>query len=65
MIAFWATKQTSATICHSMAAMVAMERHLWVNLADIGQKERNFNNISLLSCTEEARGVSESLWTAD
>lgn len=25
-----------------MAAMVAMERHLWVNLADIGQKERNF-----------------------
>ncbi len=23
----------------SMAAMVVMERHLWVNLADIGKKE--------------------------
>ncbi len=26
----------------SMAAMVVTERHLWVNLADIGKKERGF-----------------------
>ncbi len=25
-----------------MAVMVAMERHLWLNLADIGEKEKNF-----------------------
>ncbi len=30
------TKQTAAAIGRSMAAMVATERHLWVNLADIG-----------------------------
>ncbi len=26
----------------SMAAMVVTERHLWVNLADIGKKEKGF-----------------------
>lgn len=37
-----ATKQTVAVISRSMAAMVAMKRHLWLNLADIGEKERGF-----------------------
>ncbi|XP_026126050.1 uncharacterized protein LOC113107622 [Carassius auratus] len=36
-----ATKQTAAAIGRSMAAMVATERHLWLNLADIGEKEKS------------------------
>ncbi len=37
-----ATKQTAAEIGSSIVAMVATERHLWVNLADIGEKEKRF-----------------------
>ncbi len=37
-----ATKQTAAAIGRSMAAMVATERHLWMNLSDIGEKEKRF-----------------------
>lgn len=37
-----ATKQTTSTISRSMAAMVATERHLWVNLVSIGEKEKGF-----------------------
>lgn len=32
-----------------MAAMVIMERHLWLNLADIGKKEKAFLLDALLS----------------
>ncbi len=39
-LALRATKQTAAAIGRSMAAMVATERHLWMNLADIGEKEK-------------------------
>lgn len=31
-----------STIGRSMVAMVPKERHLWLNLADIKEKERNF-----------------------
>ncbi len=41
-LALRATKQTAAAIGRSMAAMVATERHLWMNLADIGEKEKRF-----------------------
>ncbi len=41
-LALRATKQTAAVIDRSMAAMVATERHLWMNLADIGEKEKRF-----------------------
>ncbi|KAL0163655.1 hypothetical protein M9458_039408, partial [Cirrhinus mrigala] len=41
-LALRATKQTASAIGRSMAAMVVMERHLWVNLADIGSKEKGF-----------------------
>ncbi len=41
-IALCATKQTATAIGRSMAAMMVMERHLWVNLADIGMKEKSF-----------------------
>ncbi len=37
-LALRATKQ--AAMGRSMAAMVVTERHLWVNLADIGKKEK-------------------------
>lgn len=37
-----ATKQTSAAIGHATAAMVAMERHLWINVADIEEKGKHF-----------------------
>ncbi|XP_051719126.1 uncharacterized protein LOC127495712 isoform X43 [Ctenopharyngodon idella] len=37
-----ATKQTAESIGRSMAAMVATERHLWLNLVDIGEKEKGF-----------------------
>ena len=41
-LALRATKQTAASIGRSMAAMVATERHLWLNLAGIGEKEKAF-----------------------
>ncbi|KAL1249624.1 hypothetical protein QQF64_020629 [Cirrhinus molitorella] len=39
-LALRATKQAATSMGRSMAAMVVTERHLWVNLADIGKKER-------------------------
>ncbi|XP_048039521.1 uncharacterized protein LOC125264325 [Megalobrama amblycephala] len=39
-LALRATKQTAASIGRSMAAMVATERHLWLTMADIGEKEK-------------------------
>ncbi len=41
-LALRATKQAATAMGRSMAAMVVMERHLWVNLADIGKKEKGF-----------------------
>ncbi len=38
-LALCATKQTTTAIGRSM---VATERHLWVNLVDIGTKEKGF-----------------------
>lgn len=38
----WATKQMARTICFSMAALVATERQLWLNLSGIKEKERAF-----------------------
>lgn len=35
-----ATKQTAAAVGHLMAAMVVTERHLWLTLADIREKEK-------------------------
>ncbi len=39
-LALRATKQAATDMGRSMAAMVVTERHLWVNLADIGKKEK-------------------------
>ncbi|MGL5882283.1 MAG: hypothetical protein ACRCY0_03465, partial [Synechococcus elongatus] len=39
-LALRATKQTAASIGRSMAAMVATERHLWLTMTDIGEKEK-------------------------
>ncbi|KAL0157252.1 hypothetical protein M9458_048498 [Cirrhinus mrigala] len=41
-LAIRATKQAATAIGRSMAAMVVTERHLWVNLADLGRKEKGF-----------------------
>ncbi len=41
-LAVKATKQSAAAIGRAMAAMVSTERHLWVNLADLGEKEKRF-----------------------
>lgn len=41
-LALWATKQTTATIGQSMAVIVATDRHLCLNKANIGGKEKNF-----------------------
>ncbi len=37
-----ATKQTARAIGRSMAAMVSTERHLWLNLTGIKDKDRTF-----------------------
>ncbi len=42
-LALRATKQAATAMGRSMAAMVVTERHLWVNLADIGKKEKGFS----------------------
>ncbi|KAL0173793.1 hypothetical protein M9458_029761, partial [Cirrhinus mrigala] len=39
-LALRATKQAATAMGRSMGAMVVTERHLWVNLADLGKKER-------------------------
>lgn len=39
-LALHATKQTSCSIGHSMAALVIMERHLWLNLSAIWEEEK-------------------------
>ncbi len=41
-LALRATKQAATAMGRSMAAMVVMERHLWVNLADLEKKEKGF-----------------------
>ncbi len=41
-LALRATKEAATAMGRSMAAMVVTERHLWVNLADIGKKEKGF-----------------------
>ncbi len=41
-LALRATKQTAAAIGRLMSVMVATERHLWMNLADIGEKKKPF-----------------------
>ncbi len=48
-LALRATKQTAAAIGRLVAVMVATERHLWMNLADIGEKKKQFpsGNIEL------------------
>ncbi len=37
-----ATKETTRTIGWSMAALVATQRHLWLNLSQISEKDRVF-----------------------
>ncbi|XP_016315001.1 uncharacterized protein LOC107667797 [Sinocyclocheilus anshuiensis] len=41
-LALRATKQAASAMGRAMAARVVTERQLWVNLADIGKKERGF-----------------------
>ncbi len=41
-LALRATKQAATAMGRSMAAMVVMDRHLWVNLADLERKEKGF-----------------------
>ncbi len=37
-----ATKETARAIGHSMAALVATQRHLWLTLSQISEKDRIF-----------------------
>ncbi|KAI2644940.1 Transposon Ty3-G Gag-Pol polyprotein [Labeo rohita] len=41
-LSFRATKETARAIGRSMAAMVAAERHLWLTLSDMKEKDRVF-----------------------
>lgn len=41
-LALRATKQTATANGRSMAAIVVMERHMWLNLEDIRLKEKGF-----------------------
>ncbi|KAL0204024.1 hypothetical protein M9458_002042, partial [Cirrhinus mrigala] len=51
-LALRATKQAATAMGRSMGAMVVTERHLWVNLADLGKKERGFLLDAPVSPTE-------------
>ncbi|XP_050988385.1 uncharacterized protein LOC127179128 [Labeo rohita] len=51
-LALRATKQAATAMGRSMGAMVVTERHLWVNLADLGKKERGFLLNVLVSPSE-------------
>ncbi len=41
-LALKATKHTARAVGHSMAASVAAERHLWLNLTEIREREKVF-----------------------
>ncbi len=41
-LALRAAKQAATAMGRYMASMVVMEQYLWVNLADIGKKEKGF-----------------------
>ncbi len=41
-LSLWATKETAKSIGRSMAALVATERHIWLNLSNIKGKDKNF-----------------------
>lgn len=41
-LAFRATRETAKSIGRSMAALVAIKRHLWLNLTDIKDKDKSF-----------------------
>ncbi|KAK3523851.1 hypothetical protein QTP70_010462 [Hemibagrus guttatus] len=51
-----ATKQTAHAIGHSMAVLVATERHLWLNLLGIKNKDKSF----LLDAPTSATGAMHS-----
>ncbi|KAG1925197.1 hypothetical protein F2P79_025690, partial [Pimephales promelas] len=40
-LAFCATKEKAKSVGRSMAALVATERHLWLNLSEIKEKDRS------------------------
>ncbi len=48
-LALLATKETAHAIWRSMAALVAAERHLWLTLSDIKEKDRVFLLDALLA----------------
>lgn len=41
-LSLWATKEMARSISHFMAALVAMERDLWLNLSGIKDKDKSF-----------------------
>lgn len=41
-MSFWPTKEMDHAIGHSMTALVATERHLWLNLYEIKEKDKSF-----------------------
>ncbi|KAI2650039.1 Transposon Ty3-G Gag-Pol polyprotein [Labeo rohita] len=52
-LALRATKETARAVGRSMAAMVAAERHLWLTLSDMKEKDRVFlldARLGLLAC---------------
>lgn len=51
-LAFQATKQTATAIGHSMAAMMATDKHLWLNLVDFKEEEKNVFLDTLVSFSE-------------
>lgn len=53
--------QSSAAIGRSLAAMVATEGHLWVNLAGIGEKEKAFLLDAPVSPSERFRTSVETV----
>lgn len=46
-----ATKQMTRSIGHSMAALVVTERHLWLNLLSIKEKDKAFLLDALIAHT--------------
>ncbi len=41
-LSLWDTKEMAKSIGRSMAALVATERHIWLNLSNIKGKDKNF-----------------------
>lgn len=59
-LSFRATKEMARAICRSMAALVAVERHLWLNFSDTKENDFSWTLHSLLLASLATQWIRSS-----